>query len=231
MKILIFLSLFIIFLAILHQIFEVKELFDNTVKIYVISLLRSPDRKKNVNKQLNGIEFNYFDAVDGKNLSDSQKELEKKYTETGTLNPGQVGCLLSHILLWEQIVKSQIKNTLILEDDITVAHPFIDTVNKLTNINNYDIIYIGHCLQATKGEVVSNIDNINIHESISPLCTHAYLLSQTGASKLLEYFNNNRTNIPVDNVIVKMIDNKLLNSYSLYPTLIDQNGTPSTIMV
>lgn len=231
MKILIFLLLFVIFLAILHQILLLKELYDNNINIYVISLARSPERKINVNKQLNGINFKYFEAVDGKNLTDNQKELEKKYVEPGSLNPGQIGCLLSHVLLWKQIIQSQMQHTLVLEDDITVVHPFNDIINKLINIKNYDIIYIGHCLQPTQGEMISTIDNINIHESISPLCTHAYLLSYNGAVKLLEYFNNHLADGPVDNIIVRMIDNKLLNSYSLYPTLIDQNGTPSTIMV
>ena len=51
------------------------------IPIYVISLERSYDRKKYIEKELGkyNMKFKYFDAVDGKNMTKEQFKLAERY--------------------------------------------------------------------------------------------------------------------------------------------------------
>ena len=73
-----------------------------------------------------GLDYQFFDAVDGRTLSDDEvrqvyDEERARRTFYGPLNRGEIGCALSHVAVWERIVAD---NTLalVLEDD-TVLDP------------------------------------------------------------------------------------------------------------
>lgn len=96
------------------------------LKTFLINLDRRPDRLEYVTKQLDelGIEFERVAAIDGKNCSVEQQrffdhnrfilECKKK------LVAGEIGCALSHRLVWQLMVEQQIPYALILEDDIKI---------------------------------------------------------------------------------------------------------------
>lgn len=113
-----------------------------------------------------------------------------------------IGCWLSHYTLWEHIVKNGLSNVLVLEDD---AAPTDDFNIKLQNTLDvlpvdYDMLYIG-CIGSctTSGELVANVmglSNLNVYKQNGvvipnliipsmPFATHAYILSNKGASQLL----------------------------------------------
>ncbi len=73
------------------------------------------------------LEFEFFEAVDGKQLSPhlleyvdpEHSEARRKY---GTpLTPGEVGCALSHALIYRKMIDEQIPNAFVLEDDVTLS--------------------------------------------------------------------------------------------------------------
>lgn len=107
----------------------------------------------------------------------------------------------------------------------------------------WDIFYTGTCLEypATSytlvddphlpktstwwidriyGDYFSSTANIRrlIQPSVEPVCTHSYILSQTGARKLL-YHTNMFLPWGVDVAIIKLINKGTIKGYSMIPPL------------
>ena len=164
-----------------------------------------------------GIGFKFFDAVDGNNMTTREKQLTDAYFEKGKLTDKQRGCFLSHLLLYDKIIKEKHDNTLILEDDATSDDLcYLKNLDKFL-IDGYDILFLGHCAEP-KGMVVKEL--YTIHRSVWPRCLHAYVVSRTGARKLAAFFKRKKWNLPID----ELIPRAQLKSYSLFPTLIRQVG-------
>ena len=210
---------------ILLKYLKVIEKYEKNIPIYVISLKRSQERRKKIQDMLNGqVVFNFYDAVDGKEMSKKDIELSNKVFKKDALNPGQRGCFLSHLKLYEKIKKEKIKNTLILEDDASIDNfYYLKNLDKFL-IDDYDIIFLGHCAES-EGEFVK--ETFTIRKSVSPRCMHAYIISEKGANKLIDFFYSQKWDLPIDELIYRPD----LNKYSLFPVLIEQNGMNSTINV
>lgn len=103
-------------------------------KIYVISLNTRTDRREHIKNEfskLTGLNnrYSFFDAIYGKE-SKYMLEYAKKRNiikESNNMNLGQIGCILSHYLLWERCyleIHSTNENEwiLVFEDDVEF-HP------------------------------------------------------------------------------------------------------------
>lgn len=96
------------------------------MRVFVISLIGHP-RRKEVNQHLSslGIDFDFFDAVDGSNLTAAHKALidvnQTLINIPRGLTDREYACALSHALLYEKIVVEKISHALILEDDAIVT--------------------------------------------------------------------------------------------------------------
>jgi glycosyl transferase family 25 len=219
----------IIFIPMLFCVF--KKTFEPQIPIYIISLEKSTNRKNYINDMFKnkGINFEYFDAVDGRRLNKDQEKLAEKYiSKDATFNKlsGTTGCYLSHVLLLQHIKKLNHPHTLVMEDDINISN--FDVIRNLKKVivDNYDIIFLGHCYENEKGKPIKEF--FKMYESNTPLCTHGYLISYNGVCKLLDIFEKTQGKKPVDHVFK---DSKL-NNYSVFPQVIEQsknNGFKSTV--
>jgi len=171
----------------------------NSSNIFVISLVNATERKEHINKMMENINFNYFTAVDGKNLNNTQIKLKEKFINpVNTLKPGEIGCSLSHISLWYYLNDNfnNQKYYIILEDDIVPQYPIQDIIGliKETVTLTYDIIYLGSCFEKPGGEKVKEIEfnnnNFTINKPVFPLCSHAYVLTNQGLSKIIKHLDS-----------------------------------------
>ena len=115
------------------------------------------------------------------------------------------------------------------EDDIVLRY----NINKIMNIirkidfNDYDIIFLGHCAEQ-KGNLIQEILDeeryFNVHNSVYPRCTHAYIITKTGAKKFVDHLNNNPNSIDthVDESMAGMIWSGVVKSLSFHDTLVNQ---------
>jgi glycosyl transferase, family 25 len=96
--------------------------------IVVISLARAPARRSAIAAQLEklGLPFEFFDAIDGAKLS--PERVDEVYSPNRTfmrmgryLHPNEIGCALSHMDIWEHMVRENVPEMLILEDDVVLA--------------------------------------------------------------------------------------------------------------
>lgn len=102
------------------------------VKILVISLKRSLDRRKQVEKEMQKISlpWSFLDAVDGSALAAipiEYKPLKVELLQGYALTPNEIGCYLSHKEAWKRCVQENTP-TLILEDDFVLSPNFEKTL-------------------------------------------------------------------------------------------------------
>ena len=103
-------GIFILILILLYlNNLKYNEHYTNNIEIdktYVINLDTRKDRLKSIDKSLKKINLDYerFPACDGKKLDIYSKDIEKYFDKNNKLNPGQIGCALSHIKIREKAI-------------------------------------------------------------------------------------------------------------------------------
>lgn len=174
-------------------------------KIYVINLAKRTDRMEQAKNQLDkyNIPFERFEAIEDVN--------------------GAEGLRLTMIEIFTNAIRSNYKNILLLEDDLDVIQPEINSImdNVVKDIpSNYDIIYLGCQLCRTPSEWY----NENLLRVQSAFATHAAMYSLQAMKKILErnFFS------PVDNCICQYVQPENL-CFAIYPILISQIPSKSDI--
>jgi glycosyl transferase family 25 len=195
-------------------------------KIFIINLDKDVERLSNAYKQLDKYEFkNYekFTGIYGKQLSID--EINDNTTTIGMLfaSRSMIGCGLSHIRIWEKIVKENINLSLILEDDFICKDDF---KNKLNNVllkapNDYHIIYLSSCLIQNKYFKFYNINDY-FYKQIFVVQTLSYIITLEGAKKLLKYINKVTYHIDIDICFKSNIHYKDINIISVKEPLVYQ---------
>lgn len=166
--------------------------------IYMINLKRRPERRAKMEELFEelGIEAEYFEAVDGKELTTERLQemgvrflpgYEDPYHHRA-MTMGEIGCFLSHYRIWVTMVRKELKEVLILEDDIRFEPYFrqnaVRVLNQARSVVEYDLIYFGRKRLKEESEPgVTNADNL-VHAGYS-YWTLGYVLSLQGALKLL----------------------------------------------
>jgi GR25 family glycosyltransferase involved in LPS biosynthesis len=151
-----------------------------------------------------------------------------------------VGIGMAHIKAWKELVKSKQKMGIIFEDDAVFVDNFknkLDIAIKNTP-TDFDILYLGcfGCNDSINFFTIMNTGIINLNASkINKIIKkpevsfafHGYILSYKGAKKLIKYFDKN-INYYVDYSIQYLIQNNLINAYSLNKRIVFQTSTDNT---
>ena len=121
------------------------------MKIYVISLKESNDRRKEISKRMQelGLEFEFFDAVDGRQGLPKEYEsmVDRNLTKKryGVMSDGEYACALSHALLYKKIVEEKVEHAIILEDDVIIENDFsIMIQEKALEKSKKDFMFLYH---------------------------------------------------------------------------------------
>ncbi|KAE9635040.1 glycosyltransferase family 25 protein [Aeromonas veronii] len=210
------------------------------IPVFIISLTRSADRRAMVERQMShlGIDFEFFDAVDGKSLpSDRLAKVDfnlARETCGHDLSLGEVGCAMSHINIYEVMVERNIPRCVILEDDIYVHMHFKAIVNDVINKNSSDIVFLHHG-KAKHLPIYSSLpEGYRLAKYLTPsknsqrgiISTGGYILTLAGAHKLLKIAYPIR--MPADYLTGRLQWNKL-SAAGVEPCCLDVGLFQSTI--
>jgi collagen beta-1,O-galactosyltransferase len=228
------LILFFIFsLIFLTYIKRCIDNFTNTFKfdkIYCINLLKNKNRWTEIQKLGNvaNLDIYRFDAVDCTSFEKSKKYhhlltnsskdrlnlLEKnKYRKLhAELSPGAIGCYLSHYNIWKDIVHNKYVNTLILEDDANIPSDFTNKYNNYIKDapEDWDMIFLGYINNKSSSVNEKYIKLKKLYR------THAYIINQKGAQKLIDLMIP--INYQIDSQLSDLSDK--INIYGTLPELI-----------
>ena len=217
--------IFLIILFILYNTQKSKENFTSDIPIFCINLEGADKRWNKVTNAFNNLNLNInrFPAVNGKSLTniDNSKILNSYNTNvnaicdknikpnlTLNLSKGEFGCALSHLGLWEKIVKENIQTAILIEDDINPNKNFNDYKTLINDLpKDWDIAYVSF-LNTGKKQYVK--DRIYI-----PSCgftTAGYIINNKGAKKLLDLLPIVG---PIDLYLLSLFRSKKINAYVL----------------
>ncbi len=228
--------------------------------IYVVTLRRATERHAFINEALKGIQFQLFYGADNQDFT------IQELTHNGTYDPvkaahihrynkvmtaPQLGCSLSHKLVYEDVIQHNYAKVLILEDDSFLLNNTINNVAAImqqlpvtwellyldymyneattpsTVIKQY-IYYIQHSLGLLKwnNKMIRNLFATKINTHISKAgfheYTNAYAITQAAAAKLITL----QTPIAyiADNLLAHAITNELIEGYICHPKVFAQQS-------
>tara|TARA_R110000851_G_C13066348_1_gene564484 strand:+ start:244 stop:924 length:681 start_codon:yes stop_codon:yes gene_type:complete len=214
------------------------KLLLNELDILVINMDSCIDRRKHMDNVLDGLGIpTYIDAIDGKHIgNDNLNRIIVDQTEMDWYSPyghksitskliARKGCYLSHLKTLHYASIHNLKNILILEDDVY----FDRSINTIEIPDDFDIFYLGGFIKTkTIDRFIPLQTGINhIDSTLAKYWTaHAYIVSDP--TKLLLNFYKHRPTT-YDAFLINYIQKKN-RCYYMYPPLIKQSPLiPSTI--
>lgn len=206
------------------------------MQTFVISLKDSKDRQKSILDQCKrlGIEPVFISAVYGRNLTGSEvyqysNQKKAKQLFGRELLLGEIGCALSHKRIYQKIIDENIPYAVILEDDVVIKEGFNEAVKLILALDIiWDLILLGHNKGFKKGKEIGSIksfwSDIELDNKFTigrvvkgGLGTFGYIISNSGAKKLLEYLNFEKIMFPIDKITS---NSKIINTYGLFPSIV-----------
>lgn len=157
---------------------------------FVIHLERSTDRgqfKKNI-EEAGFTDIHIFNGVDGMDINSRVDALLLFNSPPFDLevSNGHIGCVLSHLKVLKHIVDNNIALATVFEDDVhfhpewkTLCHSYYTLTP-----SDFDLLYIGNGLDSCRQ--ISNTNLIKEISTESVWCTHAYVVTCSGAKKVLD---------------------------------------------
>ena len=164
------------------------------VKTRVISLPHCIDRRERTQQQLDdiGIEFTFFDAVDGAQadfpLAEKRNDALTMKRLGNTLSNAELACYASHYLLWQECV-TESRALLILEDDIQLQSNFRQVYDELPRLaEHYTFLKLCGTFARRHRRVARVAPNLNVVRHYGWLWgTGCYLLTPSAAKRFLRH--------------------------------------------
>lgn len=182
--------------------------------IWVINLERSTERRAAMHTQLEalGLPYEFVTAVDGHRLDPQFREqLTAVSREQGDneLTPGELGCYLSHLNLWQRMCAEGFDAVVIMEDDVRLADDIPEVLARIKALDRpWDLIRLAGLRPRASVPLRRLNTGRRLAFLLNTACgTQCYCLSRTGADKLLATALPIRR--PVDIQIDRFWDNDL----------------------
>lgn len=149
-------NIFIIFNNIIYNKYKYNFTI-NIMDIFVISLKKSLNRRKEFDRLNKNINYEYFDAIDGETCI-----FGKEIVNSNSLGYSKqaIGCAISHLSLWNKCIELD-KPIIIMEDDAFVSYDFekhIDYVFKMLP-ENWHILQLCYNCDSILGFSNTNFEN------------------------------------------------------------------------
>jgi GR25 family glycosyltransferase involved in LPS biosynthesis len=212
------------------------EDFDIKIKTYILNLDRRPDRyekfKENIKDGLDFLKYERFSAVDG-SLLKSSNQLQRIFNNNDyNMKVGMVGCLMSHVKMYIELIHCDYDAFCILEDDIEITpnfdRKFLHLYKELKHQDSeWDLIYLGHHIRNINmketeynKENMPEIEKCDVFKSFKRSLggTTGYIISKLGAQKLLDFISETGSTNCIDTLQQKAANR--INLYYCTPHLI-----------
>ncbi|KAJ1920158.1 hypothetical protein H4219_001531 [Mycoemilia scoparia] len=206
--------------------------------IFCISDPKRTDRRLNVQSIFDYLKMKveYIPAI---NPEVDPLALEMSARTKSGLSPSAVGCWVAHLKVWRSVVEKGYGTILVLEDDIDISYNIERLLRKAISVLNssknkyynatspgewgWDLLYPGHC--SYDEDKFSWLDESfkQLRYAYTPICTHGYVASRSGAQKLIKLFSELGEQ-PVDMAIANngVSVGRTLKIFSFWPPAINQ---------
>tara|TARA_Y100000590_G_scaffold470383_1_gene664323 strand:+ start:2486 stop:5830 length:3345 start_codon:yes stop_codon:yes gene_type:complete len=181
------------------------------INCFIINLERCPEKRERIIKRMKNypeIEYEFFDAIDGQEITQEYME-QNKYNVFNQWNDpfhnrkitkGEIGCSLSHYKVYEKATSMKHDITLVLEDDADFSDHFLTEFKKAyldLKKQRWDMCYLGR-KKISENEYEEYIEDSNciLYPSYSYWCI-GYLIHKEFCKKIISS-NFLQKIIPID---------------------------------
>mmetsp|Transcript_74534 Transcript_74534/g.207091 ORF Transcript_74534/g.207091 Transcript_74534/m.207091 type:complete len:506 (+) Transcript_74534:121-1638(+) len=223
--------------------------------IWVVNLDRSPGRLGQTRAEFakQSMDVVKWSATDGKALQSPELEEKTTWWARNFCTPGMVGCFLSHLGIWKEIVERKLPCVIVVEDDVIPYEGFRESIGVLQNEldalpGGWDVCLLGAigCINPVrenfymrfyelgpgggrpcpKGSTTRTLSE-HLFVPHRPAGTHAYMISYEGARKLAERYP--RARYHVDLTAWSMKDLTMVSANPFLATQRFDEGAASTV--
>ncbi|MFD1913516.1 glycosyltransferase family 25 protein [Halodurantibacterium flavum] len=160
--------------------------------VWLINLPRDTARREGMQTQLArlGLDYTLFEAVDGRARADELSAMADAGAYARNMGspilPGKMGCYASHLSVWRELVASDRKVALILEDDVVFHDDFLESLDlALAHSDDWDLVRF-NCIRAKMPVRQKQIGHYSLNAYVGPFTGNAaYLLKREVAERLL----------------------------------------------
>lgn len=116
------------------------------LKIFYINLDNNQDRNQQMIKQLDalGLQYERIPAIYGKNLTAEQKSFVNYHhfllRMKRPIKDGEIGCAMSHRMIWQKMLDENIDYALILEDDVIIDKSLLQILSYQPFYQSFDFL-------------------------------------------------------------------------------------------
>lgn len=204
------------------------------IPIFIVNLKKDSERKKHMQQlcKQHSLDYQFIDAICGKDLDDN--ELKKIYDKKRTLSElgrelsaGEIGCTLSHKEIYRTMIRKNIEQAVIFEDDITFNHRIHDAISTIADFpDDWECVLLHYHRNNpfAKFYCISPYNRITVGKNLKIVrftdlmhSTGAYIINLAGARKLLSALEQGVYK-PADHYTG---DENEINLYGLHPRLVE----------
>lgn len=200
------------------------------MKTFIINLDRDRDRWSHIRAQASaaGLDYERTQAVSGRELG--QEEFDQHYSafrakwrQARNLTPAEIGCALSHLKIYREILLRDLPRALVLEDDVELNGDVPDVLCELESQLPQDTPIVCLLSPATAGSPSALADlgaGYTLHRFGHGFFASSYILTRAAADWLLQ------TLYPVGDVAdcwERLNRSGKIQIFCVTPTLIEQD--------
>lgn len=164
------------------------------MKTYVVNMTKDTEKRAQIESQLANhpeLDYQIWRAVEGRKLSRQEQkqmvlpEFYERYGRNATLPA--VGCSLSHINIYKDIIANNVKYALVLEDDAILSNDLkLDKISQLLNSDIPTAILMTPDFWYRPDEKVMDVDGkYKIYQLNDGYMTSGYAINQAAAKLLV----------------------------------------------
>ena len=183
---------------------------DQSVENYtikIINLNKRTDRREKMKTKLKNLHINkydFFEAIDGKELTPTPELLSLFKMNDFNYKKGVMGCALSHIHLWNNLINDKDNDFyVILEDDIVFSNNFkkhLNVVCKLFVEQKLEHLALGEYHSSKQFPSLDSTIEVYSKDLYKEWnCFFSYIISKDAAKKTINYINNCSIKCAIDN--------------------------------
>lgn len=178
--------------------------------IFIVSLKQDVEKREAISRILNefNLDFTFIDAIYGKELPDSYLESIRNKSAGKIVNrgfpatPGEIGCTLSHLKVYQEVIDRGLEWACILEDDAILDGRFKTFINDFESkdLSPLNLYLLGGQTPESKKHIIKSVRNIRdigsqrFHKTLKSekiiYRTCCYLINSNLAKKLISLGND-----------------------------------------
>jgi GR25 family glycosyltransferase involved in LPS biosynthesis/glycosyltransferase involved in cell wall biosynthesis len=196
-----------------------------TPSTFVVNLKRRTDRKEEMEKTFDAAgftEYEFIEAIDGSSLEPTEEITRLFIGNDFGSRKGVIGCALTHYNLWKKVsADNEHPFYTVFEDDITVSNTFRQRLEKaLTDeLTDVDVLYLGYHVRNEHKHRIHQRQDKAVQTDLNIFIggTYGYVITKSGAKKLLDYIATNGIKHGID-YVMKIVPG--MRIYNLQPHIV-----------